>query len=142
MAKPAVLLDDSDPDMIMYKNDITLEKSCNTSIKLYLTGLSESCWLLGIFVFTTKIELIPPNVNGFFGITKQKRFDLEQMNSLLKETELSGKAQSFKDLFETFQKTGPLTASNDVFNLGQFDVGSVSPSLISNISSTLSAVSS
>ena len=139
--KPAVLLDDSDPDMIMYKNDITLEKSCNTSIKLYLTGISESCWLLGLFVFTTKIELIPPNVNGFFGITKQTRFDIEQMNSLLKETELSGKAQSFKSLFETFQKTGPYTASNEL-TLDKLSLASSQNSdLLSDISSTLSAAS-
>ena len=140
--KPGELLDDSDPDMIMFKNDIVLEKPYTTSIEINLTGIEETCWLLGVFVFMLEAESVPPNLNGFLGIGQQKRFDLEQMNSLLKETELSGKAQSFKDLFETFQRTGPLTASNDVFNLGQFNVGSVSPSLISDISSTLSAVSS
>jgi len=140
--KPGELLDDSDPDMIMFKNDIVLEKPYTTSIDINLTGIEDTCWLLGVFVFLLEAESIPPNLNGFLGIGQQKRFDLEQMNSLLKETELSGKAQSFKNLFETFQRTGPLTASSDVFNFGQFKVGSVSPSVISDISSTLSAVSS
>ena len=135
--KPGELLDDSDPDMIMFKNDIVLEKPYTTSVELYLTGIEETCWLLGVFVFTLETESIPPNLNGFLGIGQQKTFNLEQMNSLLKETELSGNAKSFKDLFETFQKTGPYTAPNDVLN-----VDKISPSLISDISSTLSAVSS
>ena len=49
--KQGELLDDSDPDMILFKKDIILEKPCNTSIKLYLTGIDENCWLLGVFIF-------------------------------------------------------------------------------------------
>ena len=141
--KPAELLDDSDPDMIMFKNDIILDRPCDTSIKLYLTGIEESCWLLGVFVFMSEKESIPPNINGLLNQGKQTRFDLEQMNSLLKETKLSGKAQSFKNLFETFQKTGPYSTPNGLLNLDKMNMGdTVNSSLMSDISSTLSANSS
>ena len=105
--KSGELLDDSDPEMIMFKIDISLEKPCSDSLKLNLTGVDENCWLLGVFVFLSEgseREALP-NFYEFAGMGKQSRFDLEEMNALLKSTELSDKAQNFKTLFETFQNT-------------------------------------
>ena len=143
--KQGELLDDSDPDMIMFKMDIILEKPCSTSIKVHLTGIDENCWLLGAYIFLldNKIGSTTSNLNGFLGISKQTRFDLEEMNSLLKTSELSDKAQSFKSLFETFQKTGPYAVSNQSLNSDKFSSGNCdSSNMSSDISSTLSSASS
>ena len=112
--KSGELLDDSDPEMIMFKLDIFLEKPCDNTLKLHLTGVDEDCWLLGVYVFlsdsTTKD--LASSSKRLMGIGNQTRFNLEEMNSLLKTTELSDKAQSFKTLFETFQNTAAFPISN------------------------------
>ena len=112
--KSGELLDDSDPDMIMFKIDIFLEKPCHNTLKLHLTGVDDDCWLLGVYVFlsdsTTKDLALTSNKP--MGIGNQTRFNIEEMNSLLKTTELSDKAQSFKTLFETFQNTANFPISN------------------------------
>ena len=100
------LLDDSDPEMVMFMIDITLEKPCHEPLKLNLTGIEEKCWLLAVFVFVSGDEIKrSSNFPEIPGVTTQSRFDLEEMNALLKSTELSDNAQSFKTLFETFQST-------------------------------------
>lgn len=112
--KSGELIDDSDPDMNIYLIDIHLEKPCSSNVKVYLTGVDQNCWLLGVFVFLsdTSIESTLRNVDGTLGIENKSRFDLEEMNSLLKTTDLSDKAQSFKTLFETFQKSSSIQLPN------------------------------
>ena len=86
------MLEESDSDMKVYSISVEITRPLN-ECSLKLTGVSQSCWILGIIVsYSTKSpEMI------------QESFNVENVNSLLDNSQLSDKAAEFKKLFETFQ---------------------------------------
>jgi hypothetical protein len=92
-----LVIDDSDEELIVFLKDGQLS---HTSVTLKLTGVQDRCWILGLNVVTR-----PAEANS----VPEGRFDLSKMNSMLngQDVELSDKAQDFKKLFETFQKSKP-----------------------------------
>ncbi len=89
--------DDSDEELVVFSIQGSLKSLSSTNkVSLKLTGVQESCWILGI-----EVSIVPlkPNCD---------RFNLSKLNSVLDEGgELSDKAKDFKMLFETFQKSKP-----------------------------------
>jgi len=99
------LVDGTDPDMMLFKIDVLLDKSTANNVRLQLTGTRDNFWLLKIFVFmsdTTKDSSMHLTAKT---MGSSSRFNIEEMNEMLKSAELSDKAQNFKGLFETFQKS-------------------------------------
>lgn len=96
------LLDDSDDDFLVYNIDETLNTiSLFPRILLKFTNIvGDSCWILK---FTIVQKIKDTSLNNF------NRFNLHSLDSMLQKdnVKLSNNAQEFKQLFETFQKSGP-----------------------------------
>jgi len=96
------LLDDSDDDFLVYNIDETLNTiSLLPRILLKFTNIvGDSCWILK---FTIVQKIKDTSLNNF------NRFNLHSLDSMLQKdnVKLSNNAQEFKQLFETFQKSGP-----------------------------------
>ena len=95
-------LDDSDDDFLVYNIDETLNTiSLFPRILLKFTNIvGDSCWILK---FTIVQKIKDTSLNNF------NRFNLHSLDSMLQKdnVKLSNNAQEFKQLFETFQKSGP-----------------------------------
>ena len=89
-------------DFLVYNIDETLNTiSLFPRILLKFTNIvGDSCWILK---FTIVQKIKDTSLNNF------NRFNLHSLDSMLQKdnVKLSNNAQEFKQLFETFQKSGP-----------------------------------
>ena len=87
----------------VYYVDINLSSRTFEKLTLRLPPSVQSCWLYGIFVkCSDKMKTFAPN----------QHFNLHNINSLLSDSsQISSNAEKFKDLFDTFQRTGPLQSA-------------------------------
>ena len=90
--------DEDDEGMSMYQTEVRLG-SPTSRIQLKLTGLSDSCWVMGIFASVGKSRLPSHSTTS--------HFDMTHVNRLLDSKQLSDSAVKFKSLFETFNRGGP-----------------------------------
>ena len=90
--------DEDDEGMSMYQTEVRLG-SPTSRIQLKLTGLSDSCWVMGIFASVGKSRLPSHSTTS--------HFDMTHVNQLLDSKQLSDGAVKFKSLFETFNRGGP-----------------------------------
>lgn len=87
----------------MYNIDETLETNSLPRILLKFTHIQDSCWILK---FTIVQKNKDTSLNNF------NRFNLQSLDTMLQKdnVKLSNNAQEFKQLFESFQKSGPPSA--------------------------------
>jgi len=82
---------EDEDEMAMFRIDVRLDPIPSCQVQLKLTGLSDNCWVMGLF---TSVESKSPQSSS--------NFDLSRVNSLLDSKELSDGAAKFKGLFEAF----------------------------------------
>ena len=89
--------DEDDEGMSMYQTEVRLS-SPTSRIQLKLTGLSDTCWVMGIFASVGESRQPSQSTTS--------HFDMTHVNQLLDSKQLSNSAVKFKSLFETFNRGG------------------------------------
>ena len=92
---------DSLDDFKMFMTDIKFEEEERID-SLKLLGVTERCWIMSLHLSTRRIKEVKQKYHSF---QQSGNFDVDKLQSLLGNAQLSENATKFKNLFETFQRS-------------------------------------